>query len=134
MSAATIQHRTVTIAEFGGASVEVDTTGLSDRDRILEAFRAWRKLTGGRARGSFACCGSCGHYELSSMDEGDRSYVFWNRQSDDSFDDAGDLTSTLWLQHSAQSDELELLVDLLRAVGLESRWNGSEGQCVAVEG
>lgn len=133
MSAATIERRTVTVIDWGDRSAEMaDTIEMSDRERIGEAFKVWRKLTGGRARGSFACCGSCGHAELSGMDDGERSFVFWHRQDDRAF--SGDeLTDSLWIKHDAQPEELELLVELLRMAHLVSSWTGDPGRCVEVK-
>jgi hypothetical protein len=130
----------VEVAEFGGRREEIrDVSEASDRDRLQEAFRVWRKLTGGRARGNFGCCGSCASAELAGMDEGDRSFVFWHRQDDEAFapdpwhgTHTDTLHSSLWIKHSASAEELELLVELAEAVGLQASWDGSESRCVEV--
>lgn len=105
------------------------------KDRVNAAFKALRKL-GYLARQNFACCSSCGSYELGAMitDRGgdpDTAKVVWYHHQDaEAFDrPSGTLQRNLMLRWSGDAAEIK---KTLEAQGLRVIHNGEDSQCIAV--
>lgn len=106
-----------------------------DRAKISRAFSSLRKL-GYFCRMSFMCCSSCAWAEVPDEKQG--KVVFWNRQSDSSFEKAGrgygrpgdrvqDLQDDLCLQWAGEADEI---LSALRHEGLIASWNGDPHETI----
>lgn len=101
----------------------------TDRERIAVVFSALNGL-GVVARADWQCCATCGSVALQQ--EGAENYVFFHEQASEySFNENGDLTDKLYLQHSGETAARMALV-AFRAAGFTCEWNGSDGRCIEV--
>lgn len=124
------------------------TTGLSDKEKVNNAFRELRKL-GYTAKQNFMCCSSCAWYELGGTAlAGVRNealpppekVVFYNKQANASAWFTREywseknrrtfmLQSHLWLQWAGNGQEI---VAALQRQGLNVEWNGTEEQGICI--
>lgn len=137
----------------------------SDRARITAALDEMQERTGVVWRGGdWTCCGTCGHYELSTeLGEG-ASYVMWHAQSDEGafgeemrevvtyrgydeetgeeeefeeeefFTEVGDDLLDDLFIYHSDTGAASEAVAALRSAGYEVEWNGSEDRAVQVRG
>lgn len=115
----------------------------SDRELIRDAFSQLR-FNGVAARMNFACCSSCGVYELNeilkarNVPEGSRHYAFWNNQAESSFtkrSHKSELGSSLYLQFGESERIGALIVECLLEAGFPKQrveWDGSMSSCVRI--
>jgi hypothetical protein len=113
-----------------------DAFGDCDRDRLKDAFKELRVKHDYRARTNFACCGSCGHYELANL-KPPKPYVFWNRQADDAFNRSLYLEGVLYLGFgtptlSDRQCDPALIVRVLRDHGIDAHHNGDPHKNIAI--
>lgn len=119
---------------------------VSDADRLTDAF-AELEVGGIIARMNYACCGTCGHYEIATIERPAWSgatpatgYVFFHQQAGERIAD-GDV----YLGHAAFTDGLDeaaatavelgngrRIVEVLTAHGLSASWTGSMAQNIHV--
>jgi hypothetical protein len=126
-----------------------DNPNSEGRQKLTKAFSLLRKNKV-IARQNFSCCGTCGSYEISVMGEekGKKTgtypagYVFYHRQDTDTLKRNG----VVYLRYgsfenrnnklrkgSLSSKEVgELIVSVMKEVGLETEWDGDTGHCVLV--
>jgi len=83
-------------------------------------------------RENWACCSSCGHHEMSielkeEELEDDTSYMFYHQQEGNRLRDGA---TTLHLQHSILTDDLNLILEVLKEYG--SDWNGEEDKTIEI--
>lgn len=114
---------------------------MTHREALKQAFKAIRKH-GIAARMNFSCCSSCGHYDLGQKSD---RFVFWNRQSEDSFRVEGrgwsrykseidnNLHDELNLQWEGSDADACLMVTTLQKFGLDVFWRGDEGGCIQIK-
>ncbi|MBA2443080.1 MAG: hypothetical protein H0V53_11845 [Rubrobacter sp.] len=139
------------------------TERMTDRGRITGALDRMHEETGVVWRGGgWTCCGTCGHYELTTeLGEG-ASFVFWHAQSDErAFGEEvrETITYTGYDEESGEEEEYDeeefftevgddLLsdlfiyhsdtvaasetVDALRRAGYEVEWDGSPREAIRV--
>ena len=110
---------------------------MTDRENIKRAFRKLRKQ-GYIARMNFMCCSSCAWYEIGGyalagirkeeLPEPEK-VVFFNKQSNDSFDNKGNLKYSLCLQWAGDPSEIMVA---LKGEGLLVEHNGDESQTIFV--
>lgn len=126
-----------------------DNPNSEGRLKLKEAFSLLRKQKM-IARQNFSCCGTCGSYEISVMgdEKGKKTgiypagYVFYHRQDTDTlkrngvvylrygnFSNRNDKTR----KGSLETAEVgKLIVEAMKAVGLETEWDGDTGHCILV--
>lgn len=118
--------------------------------KLSEAFKLLRK-EGLIAKQNFACCGSCGCYEIGEQAKArakkfgkfPKGFVFYNRQSTQGMYQTGTVhlsygcfeTRNGKQRKECFSDEEigNLVVDKMSEVGLATEWNGDTGKCVLVD-
>lgn len=132
----------------------IDRTIAENKVKLSNAFKLLRKNKI-IARQNFACCGSCGSYEIATkMEEllnagkSVTGYVFYNRQSTESL--RGDwrrpADGRLYISYAdgstskypnnitKTSEEIgKMLVVALTEVGLAFEWDGNSDTCVLVK-
>jgi hypothetical protein len=110
--------------------------GETDPERITRAFAALEEA-GIAAREAFACCTSCGHYEMRDGEAtpGARGYVFYHGQCVDRAATGGGLT----LYYGSLDDSSQTTVTVgrqvvatLREAGLPVAWNGDPARAIEV--
>lgn len=95
------------------------------KQRVNAIFRNLRKA-GFIAKQNFACCSSCGHYELGT-DYPSQSYAFYNKQSNESIWKRG--YSTLYIQFSGDGN---VIAEIVRKHGFEVDWGGTPDKAVGI--
>lgn len=103
----------------------------TDRELLRDAFCLLRRR-GWTARMNFACCSTCGHYELSTDKK--MPFTFFNRQANNAFDHEDLILDGLYLQWSESDNNAYAIVECLEEVGLEAEWDGHEYSAVLVIG
>lgn len=86
------------------------------------------------ARPNFMCCGTCGHYALSTTEQHEQ-YIFWHEQADErSFDTRDLLVDTLYLQHQLNNpaEVVETMRGLFQNTGITVEWDGKQTSCIAL--
>lgn len=110
------------------------------RDKVLAVFADMRK-DGYIARANFMCCSGCAGYDLATKvsemadkkkADGFKGVLFWHRQDEQDWQEYG----TLAIRYGAVSTQKhgrlgipdeetgQLLVEKLKAVGVDVEWNG----------
>lgn len=113
---------------------------VTDCDRLDAAF-AELERSGIRARQHFACCASCGHYEISEdiyfardvWEERVDGYVFYHRQDTETAVTRGLLHlryATLGSDPAATTAIGHRVYAALQAAGLEVAWNGEPASTI----
>lgn len=101
---------------------KIQITAFSNKINAL--YKDLRKL-GVKCRKNFACCGTCGHWEIS--DGYDGSYVFYSQQANDDLHEGSD---SVWLQHNI-ADHLKARVkDIVKRYG--SDWDGTDDTTIEI--
>lgn len=105
----------------------MNSDDLTDRERVVKAFRNLRKV-GYTARMGFMCCGSCAGYALRESPK----VVYYSQQSNDSYDKNGTLIRTLYLSWSGDIGEI---IPAIQDAGLRVlHHTGNDAYCVEVIG
>lgn len=128
------------------------SVGSTARELLVGVVFPALRRRGFLARANFACCGGCGHYELSQLVVEKRrpGYVFWHAQDDERMPGRGRRES--WHKGSIRKDgtfirfgipdfpkavtreELgEAVVEEAKLAGLSVEWDGDPDMCVWVE-
>jgi hypothetical protein len=120
------------------------------KTKLSKAFKALRK-EGLIAKQNFACCGSCGCYEIGEqaklraklIGKFPKGYVFFNRQSTQSMYQTGTVHlsyAAFYSRNDVRRKECftdveigNLIVDKMSEVGLATEWDGDTDRCVLVD-
>ncbi len=121
---------------------------MDDRQKINNALDRMAEDTDIVWKGPFACCQTCGKYELE-QDHPEKKFIFWHDQSDDTafgYDDPRDdgdeyiqfgpgksdyLIGPLYMYFN-YLDAAEQAKTYLTEAGFKVEWNGSEEEAVMV--
>lgn len=120
----------------------------TDRMRILTAFKSLRK-SGFTARANYMCCSSCATSGLANdltkrgKDPDTADVVYWHKQDDTAFThgrygypmrtsaERQKLHTNLYIRFSGPRPQM--IVDALKAEGLNVEWNGDPDVCIMVK-
>lgn len=112
----------------------------TDCDKLDDAF-ARLEARGIVARQNFACCQTCGHFEIwGEIDKMPRDidgYVFYHMQDTESACEIGELYLAYGSVERSDAAAVEIgwrVAVALRAAGLNVRWSGSLQQRIRVTG
>ena len=105
------------------------------KPELLKVFKELRKQ-GIVARTNFSCCGSCGSYELYEYikEKNKLGYVFWHRQSEESFKKSGEVCLYYGALHD--NDDLKvanMIVNELKIQNVDHTWNGQTTTAIIVK-
>lgn len=106
----------------------------TDRDKIAVAFKNLRKQ-GIAARMNFACCGTCGHYEMAEKHGSMGPYVFYHQQEAARFDGNQLPEDGIYLQWDGGRmgwEAAERIVATLNGAGLRVSLPKDESECIRV--
>jgi len=100
---------------------------MNDRAKLDHAFADLRDR-GVMAEDNYACCQTCGHYELAEQAD---NYVFWHEQDEAAFE-GDDLVDTLSIRFSDGMTAVAATTLLLKH-GLRASWDGDVTRTIQVK-
>jgi hypothetical protein len=102
---------------------------MNTKEKVNQAFKLLRK-TGYIAKQNFWCCQSCGWSAINNDYPDAEKVVFYHNQDNDSWNKNKELDHSLALAWAGNGAEI---VDIIKSVGLNVEWDGSEDKRIMIQ-